>query len=79
MALLRAKWTEDQVRSLNAYQQSAALHPFTCNNGHALVAGADGWTCHVCAHYKQDWCHDFMTNWGWRDWSIKGSIGKSEA
>lgn len=57
-------WDEGQVASLNSYQASKYVHPFTCGGGcrQDLVAHADGWRCPTCA-YRQNWAHDFMAVW----------------
>jgi hypothetical protein len=66
---IKAPWTAEQVASLNCYQQSRVMHPFTCGAEgcrHDLVATAGGWTCPDSGcPYAQDWAHDFMANWSW--------------
>jgi hypothetical protein len=65
-AILTAPWTDDQVESLNRYQQEAFMHPFTCINSHTFLrATTDGWVCDEC-DYKQNWCHAFMADWSWQ-------------
>jgi hypothetical protein len=61
---LRAPWTAEQVETLNRYQASGLMHPYTCPNWHGepverrnLLATEAGWTCRHC-DYKQDWAHD---------------------
>jgi hypothetical protein len=66
MHLLQAPWNDDQVASLNKYQQCDHWHPFTCSHHHTLVAVFHGWVCPNC-EYTQNWCHDFMANWKWKD------------
>lgn len=68
MAEIQAPWDEGTVRALNAYQEQAYFHPFTCRNrphpGNqeaVLVATAEGWVCRSCA-YTQDWAHAFMAD-----------------
>lgn len=76
--LVRAPFTPEQVESLNGFQQSGVMHPFTCSGGggpHSdrpgrsavLVADEDGWRCPVsgCEH-RQDWAHPFMADGQWR-------------
>lgn len=59
-------FTEDQVASLNAYQDCGRWHPFTCPCGSgALKATVDGWVCDKC-DYTQDWANDFMCDWKWK-------------
>jgi hypothetical protein len=71
----RPPWTHDQVGSLNAYQESGALHPFTCGacrdrtddgNDYRLTATCDGWECAFCG-YTQTWAWPFMTDWSWKE------------
>jgi len=65
--IIKAPWTAEQVDTLNQFQRSPAIHPFTCP-GHAgggdrtLVATRSGWICPHC-DYRQDWFHDFMVRW----------------
>ena len=64
---IHAPFNQDQVASLNAFQQSGAFHPFTCAKGsHTLVATPEGWTCPQ-DDYTQDWAHDFMSDWSWKE------------
>jgi hypothetical protein len=67
--LLYAPFTEDQVKSLAAFQADPWMHPFTCRDNHAgdrvLKIGMTGWTCAAC-DYAQDWCHPWMADWSWR-------------
>jgi hypothetical protein len=61
---IKAPWTSKQVDSLNQFQHSGMMHPFTCP-GHEgdgdrnLVATRSGWICCHC-DYRQDWAHDWM-------------------
>jgi hypothetical protein len=57
---MMAPWTQEQVDKLNKWQNAGLFHPFTCGNGHTLVATKDGWICPSCPEYHQDWAHDFM-------------------
>lgn len=72
-----APFSEDQVNSLNGFQQSGVMHEFTCANRHTpihgirtpnphdvLIATTEGWRCEVC-DYTQDWAHNFMADWSW--------------
>lgn len=72
----RAPFTPDEVESLNGYQCSGVMHPFTCGSGNrrdaahtdgegVLVAQEDGWHCPFC-DYRQSWCHPWMADWSWR-------------
>jgi len=63
-----APWSEDQVKSLNAFQRSKNVHPYTCggdNCREVLFATKAGWVCRKC-EYTQDWALDFMANWVWK-------------
>jgi len=60
------KWTEEQVKNLNKWQENRQYHPFTCpgdydecENHRELVATTNGWVCQ-CGKYTQDWAHAFM-------------------
>ena len=73
MTQITAPWTEDQVESLNQYQESGVMHPFTCGHGsHDLHATKEGWVCTICEKegrtYTQNWCHTFMADWSWKNW-----------
>ena len=64
---LTAPWSQDQVDSLNAYQESSAFHPFTCgacDDREGLTATTEGWRCKSC-DYTQNWTHSFMADWSW--------------
>jgi hypothetical protein len=66
--MYKAPWTEDEVKSLNDYQVSGVMHPFTCGTkdcGGLLLARQDGWHCPDC-DYTQDWAHEWMTDGSWR-------------
>jgi len=75
--LVTAPWTAEQVESLNGFQRSGVMHPFTCSggggphseriDGAVLVATESGWRCPVpdCTH-QQDWAHPWMANGTWR-------------
>lgn len=60
MTRSNAPWTEDQVKSLNAYQMAGYVHPFTGGKGEILIATTEGWS------NGQDWAHTFMTDWSWQ-------------
>ena len=59
----------EEVESLNDFQMSGVMHPFTCGKSHpeprTLLATTRGWVCPVC-DYTQDWAHDFMKDGSWR-------------
>jgi hypothetical protein len=62
---VNAPWNDDQVASLNAFQQADVFHPFTCTCRETLVATKEGWTCPKCP-YRQNWAHACMTDWSWQ-------------
>lgn len=69
MAIIRAPFTKEQVDSLNGFQRSGIVHPFTCGTEECradLVATKDGWICDYCHLHKQDWAHDFMADGSWK-------------
>ena len=53
-------WSQKQIDNLNTWQSRTDIHPFTCGNGHTLIATKDGWICAYCPEYKQDWAWDMM-------------------
>jgi hypothetical protein len=59
-------WTEGQVQSLNAFQQTQKLHPFTGPNREILIATKDGWVIYENGPVRQNWAWDIMTNWEWK-------------
>lgn len=61
MNRIEAPFTPEQVTALNAWQQRAGFHPFTCgyDSSHVLNATAAGWSC-PHDDYVQTWAHDFM-------------------
>ena len=69
-------FTEDQVASLNAYQESGVFHEFTCGGEkcrRALVATTEGWRCpDPECDYTQDWAHSWMMDWSWKKMDLFG-------
>lgn len=72
MKIIKAPFTEEQVKSLNFYQENQKYHPFTCGSGNRiddkhldgqgiLLATENGWICKYCS-YTQNWAHLFMTD-----------------
>ena len=55
--IINAPWTDDQVATLNTYQQCGHFHPYTCGICRAdLVATNDGWRCPADGcNYVQHW------------------------
>ncbi len=69
MKRVEAPWTDDQVKSLNAYQNAGYLHPFTFGSGEKqvdLIATKEGWVAQVDGPVVQTWAHEFMADWSWR-------------
>jgi hypothetical protein len=73
MEKVYAPWTQDQIDSLNKYQESRAFHPFTGRNDLApdgeediLIATTGGWNSQYDPSYQQDWAWETMTNWEWK-------------
>ena len=76
MSKVNAPFTPDQVKSLNEYQESGVMHPFTGNNDilpgmeeDILVAEEDGWHSLHDPEYFQDWAHHWMADWSWKQLS----------
>jgi hypothetical protein len=61
-----APFTKEEVENLQKWQNSAKVHPFTCESSNIhpntnLVPTVDGWVCpHPKCGITQNWCHDFM-------------------
>jgi hypothetical protein len=53
---IRAPWSDEQVKALEARQDMEMLHTYTCECGHQLIPSKDGWYCEECT-YTQNWCH----------------------
>jgi hypothetical protein len=69
---MAALFTQDQQNSINAFQASGVMHPFTCGNAGCredLVAKEDGLHCPACGHC-QTWCHSWMADWSWQDFGL---------
>lgn len=60
--LLFAPWSAEQVRALNAYQDSGVFHPFTSENGKQLIATQQGWVEEEGGPVVQTWAHPFMAD-----------------
>jgi hypothetical protein len=66
-----APWNEYDVQTLNLFQSSAILHPYTCGDelcrrstmAAPLVAHPDGWRCQHCS-YTQNWASSVMLDRG---------------
>lgn len=57
---IQPPWSPDQVDNINRWQNSGLFHPFTCSNGHTLVATPQGLVCEQDPDYHQNWVWDFM-------------------
>jgi hypothetical protein len=81
-------FTPEEVQSLNDFQKSGYMHPFTCGSGNRcdekhldgeglLVATENGWECPWC-DWRQNWAHDFMKNRAWEPAALqqKALLGK---
>lgn len=69
---IEAPWTDDEVASLNGYQQCPLVHPFTGERGPngeetILIATAEGWVEREGGPVVQTWAHTFMANWAWKE------------
>jgi hypothetical protein len=65
---VRTPFSDDQVKSINAFQESDKWHPFTCGKcGAILKASKHGIDCYECGKWFQPWCHSFMADWSWRE------------
>ena len=65
---LRSPYTDDQVASINSFQDVGRFHPFTCGTaacGTRLLAVNAGLLCPKC-NYTQQWVWAWMADWSWR-------------
>lgn len=73
MSYTQAPFTPEQVESINGFQESGVMHPFTCpcdvHEEHVtLVATEPGMACPSDGcRYRQSWVHRFMADGSWRD------------
>lgn len=65
-------FTEDEVASLNEFQEHGNFHPFTCGICRKdLKATTEGWICpDVTCTYTQNWAHEWMKNWEWKKFEM---------
>jgi hypothetical protein len=64
----QAPWTDDQVLSLNTYQECSRYHPLTYSNGDEkvnLIATNEGWVACQGGPVVQAWAHRWMADWSW--------------
>lgn len=59
MSVIKAPWSDEQVRLLSLQQQDPRRHPYTCpeHSSDPLEATPSGWRCRRC-EYAQNWAHD---------------------
>ena len=60
-----ARWTDSQVQSLAAYQDSDTFLPFICERGHRLQATNDLLTCDIC-QFNLTWAYNWTLDWSWK-------------
>lgn len=63
-----APWSNDQVLSLNGYQECSRYHPFTYGDGDEkvdLIATNAGWVAYPAGPVVQAWAHRWMADWSW--------------
>lgn len=75
MERVEAPWTQEQVDSLNGYQQAGCFHPFTGErkaNGDQvdLIATPEGWVEVAGGPVVQTWAYRAMTDGAWKDTEI---------
>ena len=79
--MIKAPWTDEQVKNLNDYQGAGVFHPFTCGGTNCredLVATPTGWVCPKC-DYTQNWAHDFMLTGEWRKHDWRNNLTKDKS
>jgi hypothetical protein len=59
-------WSDSQVSSLSAYQDSSKYFPFVCDESHVYSIQRDGLFCQKC-NQKQIWSYDWTLDWTWVD------------
>jgi hypothetical protein len=68
--MVKAPFTPEQVESINGYQESGYMHPFTCGRENCrwtLKAAEDALHCpNPECTYTQDWVHPFMADGSWK-------------
>lgn len=56
--MVNAPWTDEQVETLQKWQEDDTKHPYTCVCGESLTPYNSGLCCEYCGH-TQDWCWNF--------------------
>jgi hypothetical protein len=88
---VNAPFTVDQVASLNAYQESEYVHPYTCGSPDCpsqnwavldqdhlpMAADADGLHCieGMGCTYLQTWAHAWTADWSWKSREARAQRG----
>jgi len=78
--IIHAPFSADQVESLNAFQESEYVHPYTCRSPDCpaaewagdddwlpMAADADGLHCINGCRRVQTWAHAWTADWSWRE------------
>ena len=60
--ILCAPWSQEQVDTLNYFQNSGVWHPYTSENGQQLIATRDGWIEESGGAVVQTWAHASLFN-----------------
>ena len=67
-----APWTDEQQRSLKAYQKSDQYAPLVCPSDHVYEVASTGLICFKCRKEHllnsapmQTWAYDWTLNWVW--------------
>lgn len=58
--VIKAPWSDEQIKLFNNYQYHCQFHPYTCgkdSNHRLLVATVIGFVCLDC-DYRQHWAYD---------------------
>ncbi len=56
--LVKAPWTESEIRSLGLRQEDVSFHPYTCGLcGSEITPCQNGWYCPECAQIVQNWAY----------------------
>lgn len=57
MEKIKAPFTDEQIKNLDARQLCGFLHEYTCNCTTILIASPEGWWCFSCKKVVQDWAY----------------------
>ena len=78
MVTIYAPFTKEQADSINEFQKSKYYHSFTCPVCRSPLIVTDGFL--KCSKdpenhgYLQNWCHNFMADWSWKNDIREGKI-----